>query len=127
MTCEINHEIYISYVYDELDAIQKEMFEKHLRTCNNCQTEISQLKQLNGVLEKWEDVDPPFKLTFVTEMNQEISWKHKFADLIFKPVTAWALPAVAILLLMFFNTRIVYQEGHMAVYFGDAYRDGRHL
>ena len=120
MTCEINQEVYISYVYGELDVAQKEILEKHLQTCNDCQSEISELKQTRGILGKWEDIDPPFKLTFVAETNQGKNWRHRFADFIFKPVTAWALPAAVILLLMLFNTRLVYQEGRLAVYFGNA-------
>ena len=47
--CE-NKELLVGYVYDDVTADQRVAFEKHLRECAGCRTELAGLRSTRGHL-----------------------------------------------------------------------------
>jgi len=94
-----NHERLLDYLYDELPAPERATFERHLRECVECQTELSELDGTRLALAAWSPPDSELGFKIVRERPSQgkRSLFRPFAGVAFRP--AWALAAAAILVL----------------------------
>lgn len=128
MTCDINKEQLLDFVYNEMDVSGHRQMENHIRACEVCQSEIRELNQLRDTLGGWKEKEVPFRLTFV-QPSREASWIEKIKQFFSNKKVAWFVPAVVVsvfALLSVFNTRIVYDRGRTAIYFGDHKSESQH-
>ncbi|NOZ61077.1 MAG: hypothetical protein GXO74_05305 [Calditrichaeota bacterium] len=117
MKCEEVRPLLIDLLYDEISDENKRRVRSHLETCQECREEFASLKSTSNILQKWEDVDPEFKLVLV---NESVTWieraKQFFGKILPGPAIAarrfgYGL-AAAFLLLAIANTEISYQQGN---------------
>ena len=123
MKCDTIHPLIIDFLYDEISEENKKILQLHLKKCNKCREELESLKSTSHILQKWEDVDPDFKLTLITE---KISWLdnlkeqfQKFFPKSKKIAFGFAYGFVGVfLLLALANTEISYQQGNFKMSMG---------
>ncbi|MCF7885596.1 MAG: HEAT repeat domain-containing protein [Candidatus Marinimicrobia bacterium] len=58
------------YFYDELNAAEKEVFEEHLKSCEQCQLELEKMESLKTTLDSIPDKKPSAAL--LTRMNNKV-------------------------------------------------------
>jgi hypothetical protein len=76
----------IGYLYDECDAGERQLIDRHLETCHTCRDEISGLRQVREDLLGW-DVPPRESVWQPFAPPRPASW--------WREVPAWALAAAA--------------------------------
>jgi hypothetical protein len=58
MTCPNYVDLMMAYLDDELDAEQKQVFEQHLASCQECSGELEEFKHLNRITDEVKFVEP---------------------------------------------------------------------
>ncbi len=93
MTMCDSKEQLVSYLYDELDAAGREIFDQHLTSCAECHGEVAGLRSTREVLASWAPPEPDFGFRIVrgaaAPPAPPVRW--------FRP--AWGLAAAAVLVL----------------------------
>ncbi len=120
MKCEEVRPFLIELLYDEIADEDRELVRAHLSHCEKCQAEFASLKSTSNILQKWEEVDPQFKLVLVTETE---SWTSRLKELFGKIIPDPGLGlrrfgyvlAGVFLLLAIANTEISYQNGNFRI------------
>jgi anti-sigma factor RsiW len=94
-----NHERLLDYLYDELPAFERAEFERHLRQCAACQTELTELGGTRLALAAWSPPDSElgFKIVRERPSSGKRSFLRPLAGIGARP--AWAFAAAAILVL----------------------------
>jgi hypothetical protein len=87
-----NKEQLIGYLYDELPAADRAVFEAHLAACAECRQEVGGLRQTRQHLTTWSPPEPEFNFRIVREAPaSRRRWSF---------VPQWALAAAASLLVI---------------------------
>ncbi len=66
-----NHDIFVSYVYDELSGEDRAAFDSHLSQCDRCSDEIRGLRGVRGELAEWSPPDTVLGFQVVREDTQK--------------------------------------------------------
>ena len=117
MKCEEVRPLLIDLLYDEISAEDEKRVRSHLENCQQCWEEFASMKSTSNILQKWEDVDPKFKLVLV---NESVSWLERAKQFLGKILPGRAVAvrrfgyglAAIFLLLAIANTEISYQQGN---------------
>ncbi len=102
----------LDYLYDELDAAEKQEVEQWLAANPEAQQELTELQQTRGILSALPEVTPPKPLT-VTSSSLRISRR-------WLPTISMAAAAAILLLLVATNVRVQTYNGGMTIAFGKA-------
>lgn len=108
--CNLAEEI-VSYIYDELGAENKSVFERHLINCESCADEVGNLGELSFSIRDWRDVEfsslqtpkivIPYETAHISEAveNTSVSW---FAGLrqMFSLSPTWTLATASMAALV---------------------------
>jgi hypothetical protein len=101
----------MSYLYDDIDPVDRQAFEQHLATCARCRTELNGLGDVRGQLARWTPPEPavgvaPRQTTIVAA--RQIT-RSETSDLVvgiddvrrgwWRDIPAWARVAAAFLVL----------------------------
>jgi anti-sigma factor RsiW len=89
-----SHERLLDYLYDELAVPERESFERHLRDCTACRTDLAELRGARVALASWTPPAPEPGLRIVRGPDPTASAP---ARRFFNP--AWGLAAAAVLVL----------------------------
>jgi len=101
MSCSINKEDLIAFIYGELDEKKRASIKEHIKRCSECAEEIVSLQKERTLLKKWEVEAPQLDFVIVKEKQSFISWiKSYFNWISVKPVRIGYTFAGAILLLL---------------------------
>ena len=90
-----SHERLLDYLYDELPASERSVFEVHLHQCEACRTELAALGGTRLALASWSP--PDSELGFRIVRNEEPKAEPRRPLFGFNP--AWGLAAAAVLVL----------------------------
>lgn len=88
-----NSELILGYVYGELPDRARHEFDAHLRTCDACRYEVTELRATRGLLASWAPPEPEFNFRIVRNTPSARA-PRRFG---FTP--AWGLAAAAVLVL----------------------------
>jgi hypothetical protein len=87
----------VSYLYDALDAAQRDAFDTHLVLCARCRAEVAELSDVRRQLSTWE---PP---TVISRQSSVVSLQSPVVGLSrqswWREIPAWAQVAAALLCL----------------------------
>src|SRR5712692_8056535 len=86
-------EVLVSYLYDAVNPIERASFEAHLGTCEQCRTELADLRGVRTQLDHWSPPEPG--RAFAQEPPREASRPSVWTRLGQIPV--WAQVAAALL------------------------------
>lgn len=96
MTCRISEETLYEYLDGELEALNILVLEEHLRTCENCQTKMEQIRALTDELDSWArtDFELPEELHLIGRRVYMESTGKSFTldDFLKSQVAAWNGP-----------------------------------
>lgn len=96
-----NHERLLDYLYDELPASDRAVFELHLRECSDCRSELAELGRTRFALASWSPPDSDLGFKIVREQpagpRRSLWASGPFGGLRAGP--AWGFAAAAILVL----------------------------
>jgi Putative zinc-finger len=86
-----NKEWLVGYLYDELEAAERALFESHLLSCAECRDEVKGLRATRLHLTSWAPPEPDFGFRIVREPapSRRAFWLSP----------AWGLAAAAVLML----------------------------
>jgi hypothetical protein len=90
--CE-NQELLVGYVYNELDAAERQTFEAHLSSCADCRDELAGLRSTRSVLTSWAPPEPDFGFRIIRGASAPPSAPKRWFQ------AAWGLAAAAVLVL----------------------------
>lgn len=102
----------LDYLYDELDAAEKQEVEQWLAANPEAQQELAGIQQTRGILSALPEVTPP-KPGPVTSSSLRISRR-------WLPTISMAAAAAILLLLIATNVRVKTYDGGMTIAFGKA-------
>jgi hypothetical protein len=88
-----NKENLVGYLYDELSADERRIFEAHLAGCADCRTDVGALRQTRQHLASWAPPEPEFNFRIVRETP--VAPRRRWAF-----VPQWGLGAAASLLVL---------------------------
>jgi anti-sigma factor RsiW len=88
-----NKENLVGYLYDELSADERRIFEAHLAGCADCRKEVGGLRQTRQHLASWAPPEPEFNFRIVRETP--VAPRRRWAI-----VPPWGLAAAASLLVL---------------------------
>jgi len=91
-----NKELLVSYLYDELDASERQAFESHLNSCAECRVELGALRSTRGLLTSWAPPEPDFGFRIIRGAGAAPPPRPALARW-FRP--AWGFAAAAVLVL----------------------------
>lgn len=94
----------ISYLYEEIELRERERFETHLRSCQNCPTEIASFQELRFAFGEWRQTN---KIPAIAAENgghlsvkqSRETWSDWLRNFAFSPIRS--LAAAAILISLF--------------------------
>jgi len=87
MSCPINKEDLIDYIYGELDENKKNMIAKHIKSCPECEKEIAILQNERSILKEWKINTPNIELKILKQKESLIiQLKECFDWLLEKPL-----------------------------------------
>jgi hypothetical protein len=87
-------ELLVSYLYDEITAGDRTVFERHLSSCRECRDELAGLRGTRGSLELWAPPEPDFGFRIVRGAAAQAARRRWFPS---SPI--WGLAAAAVLVL----------------------------
>jgi hypothetical protein len=90
-----SHERLLDYLYEELPGPERDSFERHLRECTTCRTDLAELRNARVALASWTPPAPEPGLRIVRGPEPVASAPP--ARRFFNP--AWGLAAAAVLVL----------------------------
>lgn len=88
-------ELLLDYLYGELQAAQRETFERHLATCGACRVEVDGLRSTRTHLAKWAPPEPDLGFQIVRRANVESAPVARW----WRPSPVWGLAAAALIVL----------------------------
>ena len=115
MECSECKDLVISYTSGDLPASGKELFEAHLRACEECGLFLSQYDGAWKLLDEWREIEPgsDFVSNFwdrVSEEEKGINWG--FLPGLRKPGLSWSLAGVlASVLIVGMFTFVLFRSG----------------
>jgi hypothetical protein len=87
MSCSINKEDLIDYIYGELDENKKNMITEHIKSCPECEKEIAILQNERSLLKEWKINTPNIELKILEQKESLIiQLKECFDWLLEKPL-----------------------------------------
>ena len=87
MSCSINKEDLIAFIYNELDENKTKILKQHIKTCRECKKESDLLIHERNILKKWKVESPKMEFVFVEEKQSIISKiKEYFRPQSLKPI-----------------------------------------
>lgn len=92
MMCDSKEQL-VTYLYDELDAADRRLFETHLASCAECREELAGLRSTRSEMAAWAPPEPDFGFRIVRGAAAPPA-APRFR---FRP--AWGLAAAAVLVL----------------------------
>ncbi len=115
MTCEMEEERLVGYLYREMAPGEEEGVKTHLAGCPACQKRLERLSRTAGVLRTWTDEDPNIDLVFVREpiffrRLRALDWLREKGRRRLVAAAAVGLAAAA-LILAFATVEMGYREG----------------
>jgi hypothetical protein len=84
----------MAYLDDELDAEQKQVFEKHLASCQECSGELEEFKRLNQITDEVKFVEPE-------ERIWKLYWSGVYNRI--ERSVGWILFSIAAILLLIYG------------------------
>jgi anti-sigma factor RsiW len=90
-----NKEQLVGYLYDELDAAERSVFEAHLAACAECRSEVASLRLTRQHLTSWAPPEPEFNFHIVRGAAAPPPARRWFGF-----VPQWAMAAVASVLVL---------------------------
>jgi len=96
MTMCRNQELLVGYVYDDVTAEERERFDRHLRTCAECRTEVDALRATRGHLAAWAPPEPDLGFQIV---RHAVEPRGKVIPFGRRWMPAFGLAAAAVLVL----------------------------
>lgn len=92
--CDHNEQL-IGFVYEELDASEKQAFQQHLATCADCRAELADLRATRGQIAAWTPPEPGFDFHIVRGTAAPPPAPAR----VFRISPAWGLAAAAMLVV----------------------------
>jgi anti-sigma factor RsiW len=89
-------ETIVAFLYDDLDAGQRRLFEAHLLTCAACHEEVSSLRGVRTQLARWA---PPEPFGVAGRSSPELRATSAGSEPWWREIPAWAQVAAALLFL----------------------------
>jgi hypothetical protein len=101
----------MSYVYDDIDPVDRQAFEQHLATCARCRTELNGLGDVRAQLARWSPPEPavgvaPRRTTIVaarqitgSDAREQVAGADEPRRGWWREIPAWAQVAAALLVL----------------------------
>jgi anti-sigma factor RsiW len=101
----------MSYLYDDIDAADRQAFEQHLATCARCRTELNGLGDVRAQLSRWSPPEPavgvaPRRTTIVatrqitaSDAGEQAAGADEPRRGWWREIPAWAQAAAALLVL----------------------------
>ena len=86
-------ELLVGFLYDEIDAVSKRSFERHLLTCSDCRDELAELGATREQIALWTPPDADLGFRIVRGADAPAPSRFRFPS--FSP--AWGLAAAALL------------------------------
>lgn len=125
MKCNKTQNELIDYVYNQLSPEQSREFEQHVATCQECQTEMTELRQMHNLLSSVPDPQPMNRLVIETNRDSgSSSWANDVKKILPKSFWGKAFLSAAIVLISFlfvgslFNLQIRYANGQFSMSMG---------
>ena len=123
MSCSINKEDLIAFIYNELDENKTKILQQHIKTCRECKKEIDLLISERNILKKWEIEAPKMEFVFVEGKQSIISKiKEYFRPQSLKPIRiGYILAGVAaavMIVLSLVNFEFNYDESGVSISMG---------
>ena len=94
MTCPNYVDMMMAYLDDELDAEQKQVFEEHLASCQECSGELEEFKRLNRITDEVKFVEPE-------ERIWRLYWSGVYNRI--ERGVGWILFSIAAILLLIYG------------------------
>ncbi len=89
-------EALVTYLYGEIDAVERAAFERHVRECASCRDELAAFDQVRSGLGRWGPPLPAGRLVFKPDAPpQRAPWR------VLREIPAWAQAAAALLVIGF--------------------------
>lgn len=110
MNCD--KELLVGYLYDELTSAERESFEAHVQTCQECSAEVQELRATRAQLASWAPPEPDFGFRVIRTAAAQPAPR-------WRSLPAWGLAAAAVLVLAasaaMVNLRIRYDQQGLSV------------
>ncbi len=125
MKCEKIPNVLIDYVYDQLKPEQKADYEEHLKNCEECRHELSEIRQTRTALNAVPDPEPMERIMLNPEKDTGfVRWIRDVRQVL--PHSIWgrtALGGIAALLALIIissvlKMQIQYSQGRFSMSFG---------
>ena len=95
MKCPECDEKFVDYIYNELPPEEKLRMDEHLKACESCTKQLSQLSFVRTSFQHLKDQEPPSLVHQRILAHAQDSFSHKrrswFTDFLFKPAAATAM------------------------------------
>ena len=95
MKCPECDEKFVDYIYNELPPEEKLRMDEHLKACESCTKQLSQLSFVRTSFQHLKDQEPPALVHQRILAHAQDSFSHKrrswFTDFLFKPAAATAM------------------------------------
>ncbi|MFQ5603086.1 MAG: anti-sigma factor family protein [bacterium] len=78
MKCDLKKTQLLGYFYQDMEADEKQLVEKHLSGCAACQKELKKLSQTSQILQHWPDEESNIKYNFVQEKSSQFESLKSF-------------------------------------------------
>lgn len=96
----------VSYLYEEIEPRERDVFEKHLRDCQHCPPEIADFQEMRFAFGDWREADAVQTPRFVA-VNQtnpqtpetKADWLDRLRSFVFSPARSFAVAAVVLIAL----------------------------
>src|SRR4051812_31241663 len=87
-------ELLVSYLYGELDDVEKNAFRTHLASCAECRDELAGLRSTQEQLTSWAPPEPDLGFRIIRSAAAPPAAPRRFA---FRPLAGLAAAAVLVL------------------------------